>query len=198
MNLLYLSDPLYQKFLAEKYPNVVRRINRFKNKEMVQNLIKKISTSDIEEKKLNQLLDALDNSGEYFVTNRHKVDDITEYYNGSKSILLEFLGDMMETGIYYQGEQGQYRNPEEKKQVLELFTYPIGVLDFAPSKSSGLNLEAFHFIEARALMKTAAWFNIKFEDIDKNLKAYYAGIFKNEGDWNSFKNEHLMKFYENC
>lgn len=167
----YFEDPLYRRFLEGKY--------RWERKEK------------------NQDEDAENDSrkAQYLRTTRHTISIKEEIYNGSAGMLLEYLQNAFDTGIYYYGEEGQFRSAEERSQALELFCYPVGLFDFAPTKK--LVKEAFSFTQARSLLKSAAWFGISIEEIEDLLKEYYKDVIDVEEPWSKIK-ERLIIFYASC
>lgn len=112
-------------------------------------------------------------------------------------MMTEFLGEMAEGGIFFQGEEGQFRFEAERRQVLELFCYPVGLFNFAPSEQDGINREAFNFVQARALLKTAAWIGLELDEIEEELKDYYKTEFRNDDEWLKIK-KMLNDFYNSC
>lgn len=57
-----------------------------------------------------------------------------EYQEGSTSgLITNHINDLINTFLY-PSEEGQIRNPQEKNQTIELFTYNLNVSDFNPSK----------------------------------------------------------------
>lgn len=52
--------------------------------------------------------------------------------DGSERHLWNLLGELLET-LLYPSEEGQIRSPAERAQTVELFTYALTTLDFAPA-----------------------------------------------------------------
>jgi len=182
----YIQDPLYKKFLIKYFNDE----NDPWYKKQLHNIEEGLG--DVKEA-LQKIL----NPNNYMKTTRHSEGVKTNYYNGSIGMTIEYLGETLSTGLYYQSEVGQFRTPDEPKQALELFCYPVGIFNFGPDKE--MPKEIFSFIQARALMKTAVWLGVNFEDIEGELKKYYNGEFNIEGvDWNIRLKRSLEKFYNDC
>lgn len=170
---LYLTDPLYLQY-------VNKRFEGYRSKRKRSN--KKGNRSKI---------------------NTYSVDTKTKYFNGAYGILGDYVNNMVETAIYYQEEEGQFRTNNERKQTLELFCYFVGIFDFGPNndkKQKIMPVEIFKFIQVRALIKTAAWLNIELIQIESILKNYYKDNINvdDESIWYNLKKEQLDKFYQSC
>jgi hypothetical protein len=89
--------------------------------------------------------------------------------SGPFSILGGFIGDIFDT-LMYPSEDGQILNVEELSQVINLFSYDVGLFDFSLSKHLYQEYLS-NFAQRTAAVKLAKQLNILLDNEDTFLKA---------------------------